>query len=454
MRPVPVQSGNDRAGRRTALAWVRGGVHTLRTEGSGPEREAAAIALGVFIGASPFYGAHLLLCWIFGRLFRLNRLKVYLAANISNPLVAPWLIFSELQTGAWVRRGQVHALTLDTVRRTDPWVFGLDVLAGSVILGGFLALAAAGATYAAARRRSVDDVFAALALRAADRYVSTSITAWEFARAKLQRDPVYRAVLCGGWLTSGRSTVNKDQIAKRGARMARRDDREYREYSREEQRPHPGCPAREVVLDQRGQATSGGTLIDIGCGQGLMLVLLAERARAARSGTWNGSAAPEFERLVGIETRTRVARLARIALGSDAAILNADAGTVDLEPCDAVLLFDVLHMMPLESQDALLATLAARLRSGGTILVREADAASGWRFTVVAIGNRLKAIALGQWTQRFHFRTAAAWTECFARHGFSTTMREMGSGTPFGNVLFSLTARGSRADEHSSGRTA
>jgi hypothetical protein len=47
-----------------------------------------------------------------------------------------------------------------------------------------------------------------------------------------------------------------DQIAERGARMTRRDDRAYREYSREEQRSQPGCPAREVVLLQRGQATS------------------------------------------------------------------------------------------------------------------------------------------------------------------------------------------------------
>jgi len=37
-------------------------------------------------------------------------------------------------------------------------------------------------------------------------------------------------------VTSGPSTLIKDQIAERGARMARRDDREYREYLREEQR--------------------------------------------------------------------------------------------------------------------------------------------------------------------------------------------------------------------------
>src|SRR5438093_5596392 len=61
-----------------------------------------------------------------------------------------------------------------------------------------------------------------------------------------------------GGSASGPSTLNEDQIAERGARLARRDDREYREYLREEQRRQPGCPAREVVLDQRGRATREG----------------------------------------------------------------------------------------------------------------------------------------------------------------------------------------------------
>src|SRR5207245_7013074 len=46
----------------------------------------------------------------------------------------------------------------------------------------------------------------------------------------------------------------------RGARMARRDDREYREYLREEQRRQPGCPARESCHDPRGRDTSHGRL--------------------------------------------------------------------------------------------------------------------------------------------------------------------------------------------------
>jgi hypothetical protein len=39
--------------------------------------------------------------------------------------------------------------------------------------------------------------------------------------------------------------------------MTRRDDREYREYLREEQRRQPGCPASDLVLDERGRATGG-----------------------------------------------------------------------------------------------------------------------------------------------------------------------------------------------------
>jgi hypothetical protein len=46
--------------------------------------------------------------------------------------------------------------------------------------------------------------------------------------------------------TSGLYPLNKYQIPERGARMARRDDRAYREYVREEQRRQPGCPARKM----------------------------------------------------------------------------------------------------------------------------------------------------------------------------------------------------------------
>ena len=107
-------------------ARLRRAFYDLRTEYAGAGREAAAIGAGVFIGCTPFFGFHLLICWAVGSVFRLNRLQVYLAANVSNPVFAPFLIFAELQTGAYMRRGSFQSLTLAAIRTTDVWTFGID----------------------------------------------------------------------------------------------------------------------------------------------------------------------------------------------------------------------------------------------------------------------------------------------------------------------------------------
>ena len=90
VRPAMIDNPRPAAPKR-ARSWREGGrlrriFYDLRTEASGPGRDAAALGVGVLIGCSPFYGFHLLLVWSVGWLLRLNRLKMYLAANISNPL--------------------------------------------------------------------------------------------------------------------------------------------------------------------------------------------------------------------------------------------------------------------------------------------------------------------------------------------------------------------------------
>lgn len=367
----------------TVAARFRRGFKELRTEGTGAGREAAAIGLGVFLGCLPFYGFHLIMCVAAGALFRLNRLKLYLAANISNPLVAPWLLFAELQIGAYLRRGTFQSLSLDAIRATGVGALGSELLLGSIVLGAGLGALAAGATYATLRSRPEDAPFMAIVRRASDRYVNGSITAWEFARGKLRGDPLYRAVLYDGLLPSG------------------------------------------------------GTLVDIGCGQGLMLAMLVDAAAAdaPRAST------PVFASLVGVEIRPRVAALARAALNGDATIIETDARQLEPAAASSVLLFDVLHLMSGDEQERLLAAIARAIEPAGVVLVREADASAGWRFSAVRIGNQLKAWTAGARRQRFHFRPRAAWVECFSRHGFDAEVRPMGEGTPFGNVLFRLTLR-------------
>jgi uncharacterized protein (DUF2062 family)/2-polyprenyl-3-methyl-5-hydroxy-6-metoxy-1,4-benzoquinol methylase len=354
---------------------LRSTFHTLRTEGQGSGREACAIGIGLLIGCLPFYGLHLAITWVCGWMLGLNRLKMYLAANISNPIVAPILVFAETQTGAWLRTGSFLPLTLQTARTITPWQFGADLLLGSLVIGLVLGSIGGLATYFILRGGPEDPHFEALVRRAADRYVGASVTAWEFARGKLRGDPLYREVLFGERLPSG------------------------------------------------------GRLLDIGCGQGLMLALLAE------------SKAPHFDRMVGIELRHHRARLARAALGADADIIESDVRSVSLRGFRVVFLFDVLQMMSKADQDALLSTAVDALEPGGVILVREADASAGWRFWAVRMGNRLTAITSGVWRQQFAFRTADEWRDCFSRHGLDVEMIEASSGTPFANHLFRLTVR-------------
>jgi SAM-dependent methyltransferase len=279
------------------------------------------------------------------------------------------------------------------VKQIDPWSFGADLLLGSVILGSAIGLAVGSTTWLLTRDNAGDPLYADLVRRASDRFVSSSIVAWEFARGKLRGDPLYRTVLLGGTLPSG---------------------------------------------------PSAGTLVDVGCGSGLTLALLAAAAEIWRDGRWpqHLPAPPMFERLIGVELRPRVARLARRALGAAATIVEADARREVPPRCAAILFFDLLHMMPAADQEALIGSMAAALDPSGVMLVREADAAAGWRFQAVRVGNRLKALAFGRWRQSFHFRTATEWESLFEGLGFRVVPVGAGDGTPFANVLFVLTRQG------------
>ena len=359
----------------------------LRREYSSPTRDAAALGVGAFVGCLPIYGLHLLVTIVVGRVLRLNRLKMYLAANISNPLMAPFLIFAEIQSGAWLRRGDFHALTIDAVRQLDPWSLAGDLVLGSVVIGVAIGVLLTFSTLAAINGApSVPPVVADVFSAAADRYLDTTVVAWEFARGKLRGDGVYAALLT----------------------------------------QHMG---------------EGGTCVDIGCGQGLALAAFIEAQRLHQAGKWPLAPPPHFTRLVGIEMRRRAAAIAGDALDGDADIFQGRAPEGLPDHLSAALLIDVLHMMPAAEQEVLLTAIRSRMPDGGVLFVREADADTAAGFGRVRMGNRLKAILSGNWGQVFHFRGAREWTDMFERHGWSVTAVPTESNCGFANLLFRLTKR-------------
>jgi hypothetical protein len=134
-----------------------------------------------------------------------------------------------------------------------------------------------------------------------------------------------------------------------------------------------------------------------------------------------------------------VVSIARRALGDDVEIIQAVAPAGLPEQIDAAAMFDVLHLLPPSEQAALIVAVGSAMPGSSVLLIREADPAGGVRFYVTRIGNRLKAIVAGQWSQRLSFRTVPQWTAFFTEHGWTVKTLPMSAATPFANVLFVLT---------------
>ncbi len=144
--PTP-HSGRDLLGLRrnlARLAWF------VRREHSSPGRLAAAVLVGIFVGCSPFFGLHLVLCLLVGLLLRLNKLIVYAAANISLPIFAPLLIFACLQAGSLLLTGSFRELSLERPPEPDDFVYWL---CGWPPVALALGVPAAGLTWLLARWR-------------------------------------------------------------------------------------------------------------------------------------------------------------------------------------------------------------------------------------------------------------------------------------------------------------
>lgn len=74
-------------------------------------KKAAAIALGVFVGISPFWGFHTMLVFLLAALFKLNKVIAFLFSNISIPPLIPFIIYGSYQAGSLIM-GNGFALNL------------------------------------------------------------------------------------------------------------------------------------------------------------------------------------------------------------------------------------------------------------------------------------------------------------------------------------------------------
>lgn len=202
-------------------------IYRLAIEGQTPGAQAAAIGLGLLIGSSPLFGLHLVLAVVIARMLGLSRVKMVAAGVISNPLLAPLIIWGELQIGSKILRGRWRAMVPGDSGFPGIGEIGADLLVGWLVVGSLLGVAGAVGVWlmvpkgpvAALRRRIIEG--------AAHRFLKIGYREWWRTRRELCRHP---------------------ELALRAG---------------------------------RGEFAPGGRFLDLGCGDGALLaaVLEADEAR-------------------------------------------------------------------------------------------------------------------------------------------------------------------------------
>lgn len=292
---------------------------------------SASVGCGLFIGCLPVYGLHLPLCLLVCVPLRLDAVLAYVAANISNPLIAPILLFAEVQVGSWLLQGEWLALRVEELERRGLTGLVAQAALGSLVVG--LAVAALGA-----------------------------LLAWPFGK---------RRVAPAG-----------DDFEQALSRTIRR----YRQAPTADRFYVPMKLLLDPVVGLLGSSsTQLGRVLDVGAGRGQLSLFLLELGLADRvvGFDWDG-------RKVATATSAAQANGERCA-----EFFQADfADPAPLPPSDTALLVDVLHYLPPASQSALLRRVTAALSPGGRLIIRDLGTPRGWRSRLTR-GFELLATRLG-----------------------------------------------------------
>lgn len=146
----------DRIRQTLRAVWRR-----MRGGELSPGRAAASVAVGLFIGVLPLFGLHGGLCALICLPLRLDLVVAYAASNISNPLMAPFILLAEVEIGSFLLTGSLLGLSVAALEERGVAQVATQLALGSVVFASLVAPLGAGITWwmveRVRRRRAVAD---------------------------------------------------------------------------------------------------------------------------------------------------------------------------------------------------------------------------------------------------------------------------------------------------------
>lgn len=186
---------------------------------------------------------------------------------------------------------------------------------------------------------------------------------------------------------------------------------------------------RSFLLDYRLIAAHiplGSSILDIGCGYGIMPNYLAISDPASS--------------VKGVDIDSGRIAKARETVGDRKNISFdvADISQADISSFNVVLMIDMLHYFPYEEQERIIETMGTRIRSGGRLIFRDPDTKPLWRFywnrmhETIMVGGNFTKTNMG----KLFFRSSDSFRALLEKAGFTVDVYPNTSLSPYSDTLY------------------
>jgi 2-polyprenyl-3-methyl-5-hydroxy-6-metoxy-1,4-benzoquinol methylase len=170
---------------------------------------------------------------------------------------------------------------------------------------------------------------------------------------------------------------------------------------------------------------SQNPILDVGCGVGLLGLYLRERNCR--------------QPVLGLDVDARKIRYGREIVSKQYADIELRWHDVQ-EPLPVfagnIVLFDVLHYLPLAAQRALLSDLAGCVAPGGVLIIRDCPREPRPRYWMTFFAEKFAQAISWNLRTSLHFPTRESISDVFSANEFEREIRPLWGTSPFNNHIF------------------
>lgn len=174
---------------------------------------------------------------------------------------------------------------------------------------------------------------------------------------------------------------------------------------------HANVPGIEAYVP------AGGTILDLGCGHGVLTNYIALRGPRRH--------------VIGLDLSEQRIAIARAAAPPNAEFQVQDVFQLSTPPCQTIIVADVLHhLRSLEEGDELLALCCKSLPDNGLLIVKEIGQRPWWKFQLT------RPVDTVFYRGRVFFRSPAQFAALFDRLGLQATFVPLHSWRPLCHIMY------------------